>query len=77
MIKCRILTFYNNLQQNGVVLHNSNKNACFTESQKKRQRGRGPERERERDPARYPVRKPAREPERKRERATEILSDSL
>ena len=50
--KCRNLMFLNNLRQNCVVLHDCNKNAGFTESQKQRQRGREPEREsrRERDP---------------------------
>ena len=49
--KCCILRFKDNSRQNGVVLHNCNtnatlnKNACFTESQKQRQRGREPERE--------------------------------
>ena len=54
--KCRILMFCNNSHQNGVILHNYNKNATlnknagFTESQKRRQRERAEEREREIQP---------------------------
>ena len=67
--KCSIFTFHNNSRQNGVVLHNCNKNAtlnknaCFTVSQKQRQR----ERAREIEPER----------ERSNQRATESHRNSL
>ena len=93
------MPYFNVSRQNGVVLHNCNKNAtlnknkCFTESQKQRQRGREPERggagEREIQPKSQRERKsePERENHREPERATEsqiepqrfslALSDSL
>ena len=43
--KCRILTFRDNLRQNGLVLHNCNKNACQSQKQREREMERAGERE--------------------------------
>ena len=69
------------MRQNGVVLHNCNKNApliqntCFTESQKQRQRGREPERERAGEREIQPERK--RERQREPEKATDIPDELI
>ena len=55
--------------------YTSNKNACFTESQKQKQRGREPERERAGEREIQPERK--RERQREPEKATDIPDELI